>query len=178
MHLNGVARHSVAWNSLQFATETPDEAAGNRNIDLTVAPSGIAIWIEGRRHSDFDPILPIECKRLPTPLGKDRDEREYLFSRYKSTGGVQRFKVGHHGSAHNLCAMIAYVQADDIAAWHERVNGWVAGLVAANENGWSADDTLSLSDHDTVSRLAMLRSRHRRRAPLTDIEVRHLWIEM
>jgi len=25
---------------------------------------------------DFDPIMPIECKRLPTPKAKDRDERE------------------------------------------------------------------------------------------------------
>jgi len=45
---------------------------------LVAASCGAAVWIEGRCHIDFDPLLPIECKRLPTPRGKDSDEREYV----------------------------------------------------------------------------------------------------
>lgn len=178
MYLNGASRHSTAWNGVQFVAETPDEVAPNRNIDLAAAPCGVAIWIEGRKHSEFDPILPIECKRLPTPAGSKRDEREYVFSKYKSTGGVQRFKAGHHGSGHNVCAMIAYLETESIETWHDRVNGWVEGLVAANENGWSAGDALALSDHNKGTRLATLRSHHSRTGTLTDIELLHLWIEM
>ena len=51
--------------------------------------SGVAICVEGRRHTDFDSLMPIECKRLPTPKGDDRDEREYVFSEHTSTGGIQ-----------------------------------------------------------------------------------------
>jgi hypothetical protein len=43
---------------------------------------------------DFDPIMPIECKRLPTPKAKDRDEREYVITEGATAGGIQRFKLG------------------------------------------------------------------------------------
>jgi hypothetical protein len=69
-HLNGAARHSVGWDFLQFRTEVPDELVRGRKIDLVSAPCGTTVWIEGRRHVDFDTIIPIECKRLPTPTGK------------------------------------------------------------------------------------------------------------
>lgn len=176
-HLGSVSRHSNDWHSLQFRTEVPDEAAANRSVDLVPFPSETVIWIDGIRHSIFDPILPIECKRLPTPKGTDRDEREYLFSQFKTTGGVQRFKAGHHGSTHNFGAMIGYVQAEDIPVWLSRVNGWVAGLVTAGESGWSADDALTLDNHDQPARVAMLQSRHAR-VTGSDVELRHLWIEM
>jgi hypothetical protein len=100
--LNSASRHSAGWDILQFRIEEPDEQNKGRRIDLVPAPCAATIWIEGRRHADFDALLPIECKRLPTPKDKDRDEREYVISRYSSTGGIQRFKTGHHGCAHTL----------------------------------------------------------------------------
>lgn len=99
-HLNSAARHSNGWDFLQFRIEEPDEAYAGRKIDLIPAPSDATVWIEGRRHVDFDSLMPIECKRLPTPPGKDRDEREYVFNQNASTGGIQRFKDGHHGAVH------------------------------------------------------------------------------
>ena len=59
---------------------------------------------------------------MPTPSGKDRDEREYVISRYSSTGGVSRFKEGHHGQEHNRAAMIAYIQDDDIPHWLGKID--------------------------------------------------------
>lgn len=176
-HLNGVARKSPVWNIFQFGVEDSDEIRRSRKIDIGAGPSGVTIWIDGRSYSDFELILPIECKRLPTPTGRKRDPREYLFSSLSTTGGVQRFKAGHHGSKQDLCAMIAYVQAEDIPAWHIRVNGWVAGLVTAGESGWSADDALTLDNHDQPARVALLQSRHAR-VTGSDVELRHLWIEM
>jgi hypothetical protein len=109
-HLNSSARHSEGWDILQFRTEEPDEHNRGRKIDLVPAPSGVNIWVDGRQHTDFDTLLPIECKRLPTPTGSNRDEREYVFSKFGSTGGIQRFKAGHHGGQHKLGAMIGYIQ--------------------------------------------------------------------
>ena len=92
-HLNTVARHSAGWDILQFRIEEPDEQKKGRKIDLIASACGPTIWIDGRRCTQFDTLLPIECKRLPTPKDKDRDEREYVINRKATTGGIQRFKA-------------------------------------------------------------------------------------
>ena len=117
-HLNSASRRSPGWDFLQFRTEVPDERKRGRTLDLVAAPCDAIVWIEGRRHTDFDTLLPIECKRLPTPKENDRDEREYVVTRRGSTGGIQRFKagieqvhqIGVFGARRpNLCAAVADV---------------------------------------------------------------------
>jgi len=177
-HLNSAARHSEGWDFLQFRVEEPDEQRRNRKVDLVPAPCDACVWIEGRRHTDFDPLLPIECKRLPTPAEADRDEREYVISRHASTGGIQRFKAGHHAAAHTFAAMIAYVQQETAVFWDARVRQWIQDLVDSGQPGWSVGDFLQLQDDDSEQRVAFLRSTHARDKGLPDIELRHLWLEM
>jgi hypothetical protein len=177
-HLNSVTRHSPGWDVLQFRVEEPDEESRGRKIDLVASPSGVAIIIEGRRHVDFDSLMPIECKRLPTPSGANRDEREYVVNRHSTTGGIQRFKAGHHGAAHKLGAMIGYVQQEDRGFWNMRVAEWVKDLIAAGERGWSINDLLHLERDDATRQLAILRSSHARENGLPEIALRHLWIQM
>lgn len=69
-YLNGVARHSAGWDILQFKVEEVDEQNKGRKVDLVAAPCGVTITIEGRRHTQFETLMPIECKRLPIPTGK------------------------------------------------------------------------------------------------------------
>jgi hypothetical protein len=176
-HLNSVARHSVGWDILQFRVEEADEMRGGRTIDLVASPCGAAIWVEGRRYVDFDSLMPIECKRLPTPKNKDRDEREYVISRHSSTGGIQRFKAGHHGTIHILGAMIGYVQEETTTIWEERIAEWINTL-AGKQTGWTTKDLLRLQNRDASSRLAIFRSTHERQAGLSEIELLHLWVEM
>ena len=177
-HLNSAARHSGGWDFLQFRIEEPDEQTKGRKIDLVPAPCDATVWIEGRRHVDFDPLLPIECKRLPTPKAKERDEREYVINRHASTGGIQRFKAGHHGAGHKLGAMIAYVQEETRMIWNTRVAEWIENLVAVGQPGWTAQDLLQLEHDDETLQLAVFRSSHTRENNLPEIELRHLWIEM
>jgi len=177
-HLNSAARHFPGWDILQFKVEEPDEQHKGRKIDLVPAPCGVTILIEGRRHTIFDSLMPIECKRLPTPKGKDRDEREYVISRHSSTGGIQRFKEGHHGASHILGAMIGYLQEETAAIWSARVAGWIKGLVDTGQSGWTVKDLLVSLQTDTALRLAVLRSSHERQNGLPEIELRHLWISM
>lgn len=177
-HLNGVARKSAGWDSLQFRVEEPDERQASRRIDLAAAPAGETIWIEGRRYTDFDPLLPIECKRLPTPVGRDRDKREYLRVAHGSTGGVQRFKAGLHGAAHEEGAMIAYIQAGDVSTWTARIDRWVRAFVRGGIPDWRTGDRLHLLRHDRSLKLAVLRSNHERAASLVPITLTHLWIEV
>lgn len=176
-HLNSTARHAAGWDLLQFRVEEPDERQAGRKVDLVPAPAGTTIFIEGRRHTDFDSLLPIECKRLPTPARRDRDEREYVISRNSSTGGIQRFKDGSHGAAHALGAMIGYVQEETLSHWVACVGGWVRAL-AATEAGWSEADVPVLEDENAALKFGRLRSRHIRRDNLGTIELCHLWINM
>jgi hypothetical protein len=176
-HLNSVTRHSPGWDVLQFRVEEPDETQPGRRIDLVASPSGTEIIIEGRRHIDFDSIMPIECKRLPTPPGAGRDEQEYVFHRMGSTGGIQRFKAGHHGAAHDFGAMIGYVQEETTAVWEERVSAWIGGLIGV-QAGWTQQDALRRERLDPAARLAVLSSTHARASGLADIHLRHLWVEM
>lgn len=184
-HLNSAARHSDGWNVLQFRSEEPDEQQKGRKIDLVPSPSGPAIQIEAHRYSDFESLLPIECKRLPTPKGKvspknknDRDEREYVISLPTSTGGIQRFKAGHHGKKHTLGAMIAYVQKETLLIWEKRVAGWIKDLAESGQPGWTEQDLLCLETNDKELGLSVLSSRHQRDGNLGEIKLRHLWLKM
>ena len=177
-HLNSAAYHSTDWSHIQFRTETGDETHVGRKIDLTPKPRGAALVIEGRRHSQFDALFPIECKRLPTPKEKDRDEREYVITEPGTTGGIQRFKFGHHGATHKFAAMIAYVQEQSFAHWLSQVNGWIGGLSATLGSAWSSADALQQMTDNSVAGLCMLNSRHQRAGGLEDCELRHVWIRM
>jgi len=177
-HLNSAAYYSTTWSHIQFRTETTDETRGGRKIDLTVKPRAAAIFIEGRRHSQFDALFPIECKRLPTPKGKKRDEREYVITKFGTTGGIQRFKFGYHGAVHNFAAMIAYVQEQSFSHWLDQVNGWIRDLAAGSNSVWNNSDTLQLLNNNSETGISILKSEHQRNDELEECELRHLWIKM
>ena len=175
-YLNTATYYTGVWSHIQFQTETGDETHGGRKIDLTVKPRAATITIEGRRHTMFDALFPIECKRLPTPKEKGRDEREYVITEPDTTGGIQRFKFGYHGATHKFAAMIAYVQEQTFDHWLDQVNGWIRALAVDVGSLWSDSDTVHLLVSDSNAGLRTLASRHRRVGRLDDCELRHLWV--
>jgi hypothetical protein len=180
-HLNTAARHSAAWNRIQFLPEEPDEAKPGRKIDLSPKPCGASIWIEGRRHTQFDKLFPVECKRLPMPEpnNKKRDEREYVFNKNGSTGGIQRFKEGNHGGEHKFGGMIAFIQDDSGASkWHSTVNKWILEIADQKDSQWSKEDQLSLHSENPDKRIHKYHSAHERPAIGSAIALRHAWIEL
>lgn len=177
-HLSSAARKSPGWDILQFRTEITDEQQRGRRIDLAPKPCGVTIWINGKGYTKYESLLPIECKRLPTPLGTDRDEREYVFNRHATTGGIQRFKAGHHGAAHTVGAMIAFVQDETMLVWDKRVAEWIQELVDSGQPGWTAKDLLRPEHDDDTLQLAVFRSSHTRERGLPEIELCHLWLKM
>lgn len=174
-HLNSAARLSDGWDIIQFRNEAIDEIHRDRKVDIAPKPCGATICIDGRRQTEYYPLLPIECKRLPTPGGSKRDEREYVFNQYASTGGIQRFKAGYHGAKHTLGAMIGYIQQETAAFWNKRVTQWIKDLVTDGEPGWSHNDLLNFENDS--SDVAILQSSHSREG-LPNIELRHLWVNM
>lgn len=176
-HLNSAAYTSTTWSHLQFLPEMRDEAFGNRKIDISVNPL-TDIKIEGRRYSCFEKLFPIECKRLPTPKEKGRDEREYVTNEPGTTGGIQRYKFGYHGSDHSFAAIIAYVQDQSFSYWMTQVNRWISDLAAGISSAWSDSDLLQLVGENMDTKVRMLQSEHQRKKESGKIELRHLWISI
>lgn len=176
--LNSAAYCSDEWNHIQFQTETADETAGNRKIDLTVKPLACEIIIGNKRHTIFQALFPVECKRLPTPKGKDRDEREYVVTAKGATGGIQRFKLGHHGAEHDFAAMIGYVQQETFEYWLKKVNGWILKLSIDPGKPWNKTDIVKKLSIDSISRCYLMSSVHERSGTLNSITIRHLWIDL
>jgi len=176
-HLNSAARKTPGWDCLQFRVEETDEIQASRRIDLVAAPAGDALIVQGRSYSDFETILPIECKRLPTPPGSGRDECEYVHTHTGIGGGIQRYKEGKHGAAHVRAAIIAYVQDQNFDYWLTLIGTWIRDLYTAGKLGWTPADALVCRKHDNVVGIAMHESVHSR-TNLPDIRLRHLWVRM
>jgi hypothetical protein len=91
---------------------------------------------------------------------------------------MQRFKFGHHGAAHCVAAMIAYVQAQTLSHWQTQVNGWIRDLSSETDSAWSASDFLQPLKANSTVGLCTLHSHHQRRGGLEGIDLQHLWIKM
>jgi hypothetical protein len=165
-----------------FAFGHEEPQASGRHVDLSAfAVEGIVI--EARSYTKYDPILVIECKRIPAP-SKDR-EKEYVTGAKagKITGGIQRFKLGHHGAQLDVVAMIGYVQAGTARHWLDEINGWILELVddpLGDGCVWDKTEILRSVQEDESKDVFSYHSVHGRsiNSPKDAIEIHHLWIEM
>lgn len=174
VHLNGAARRA-GLDTLQFCAETPDESCRGRSVDLAALPCGAALWVEGRRYSEFEVILPIECKRLPTPTDDGRDEREYVLTGHATTGGIQRYKLGVHGAANTIALIIAYVQRGVPAHWMTIINRWIDE--ASNTDVSWRDERLVASSARPAEGVYEFHSIHKRSvATSPTVELHHAWV--
>ena len=173
MYLNAAARSGL--DVVQFQIETPDDVQHGRSLDLTALPSGQPMYVAGRRYTKFQVLLPMECKRLPTPDDPRRDPREYVTTGEFARGGIQRFKLGFHGATHSVAVIIAYIQAENAEAWVRRINDWIAELARVDPS-WVGE---TLTVHATTGAVHRARSLHSRDASgRAAIELQHLWIEI
>lgn len=177
-HLNSASRRLVGWDILQFRTEERDSGDAARTLDLVAAPSATMINVDGKNYTDFDYLFPIECKRLPTPSGSGRDEREYVFSSMSSTGGIDRFKRGLHGSGYQQGMMIGFVQLHVCLQWFSTINDWIKELTSENSLLWQSSDVLQFFTFDPKCGSSLSASMHVRDGNLEDIKLTHAWIQM
>ena len=73
-HLMSCIVQKVFGNDFVIVVARMGEGAAT--ITIAERPDAWDIWINRRSYDDYQYLLPIECKRLPTPEGKDRDLRE------------------------------------------------------------------------------------------------------
>jgi len=176
-YLNDAAYNSDDWSHIKFQIEASDEVCANRRIDLVPKPRG-TIVIANQPYCRYAMLFPIECKRLPTPKENNRDEREYVITKNKTTGGIQRFKFGYHGSVHKFAAMIAYVQDQTCSHWLSQVNSWIQDLAAGPDLLWTESDILQLLNDNLETGVGIFKSEHQRTGGLEKCDLLHLWIEM
>jgi len=179
LSLDQAAQHSTTWCHFRFMHQGPTEADGRRRMDLNVHLIQSEVVFAGREHELEEPVLRIECKRLPTPGPlSERDIREYVYSAMNTGGGIQRFKIGAHGADNEFAAMIGYVQDKDCGHWLAVVNDWVRDLSTQGIAGWSKADCLSNVLESAASRTAVHASQHSRSNSSKAIQLRHLWVVM
>ena len=162
----------------RFDHEEPQQR--NRSIDISVSPEAKAV-IEARTYTIYDPVLVIECKRLPAP-SPDR-KKEYVTgpSPDRITGGIQRFKLGLHGATHNLAAMVGYLQDYTEEGWIDTINEWIRELAAKPLGDgcvWADDEILYLYEYNILTRVGKCKSKHRKASSKGKIEIHHIWISM
>ena len=118
----------------------------------------------------------LEGKRLPAPT-RDR-EREYVTGIDKTSGGIQRFKLGLHGAQLDNAGMIGYMQADSFETWFGSINVWIEEL-ATSSDGWTRDDRLGEFEPDATNRTASCTSVHDRSDSVSaKVHMTHLWVDM
>jgi hypothetical protein len=174
---------SQARNSFQMVRFDHEEyQADQRRVDLSASPAK-RLYLEAKPHTIYDPVLVLEGKRLPAPA-PDR-EKEYVtgLKPNRTTGGIQRFKLGLHGARLDLSAMIGYVQERSVGHWYDKINEWILELASgtiADGCVWKASETLELLEEDRVDRVASYRSVHTRTGEVASntITLHHLWIAM
>lgn len=178
-HLNSACRRQ-AFDSIQFLQEPLQ--SGRRRADIGTMPCG-TIRVEDRVYYDFEQLLPIECKRLPTPPDRKRSNMEYVKGLPgHRTGAIERFKHGLHGPTNVEAVLIAYVQTESFPHWHQAINTRLAELAAAGESDglWAAAEVLTVHSSDTAKRTQRLVSAHGRvpSATTASLVISHLWLQM
>jgi hypothetical protein len=155
--------------------------SGRRSVDLSVKLVESMV-LEARAYSIYDPILVLECKRLPAPT-KDREKEYVTGGKDRQSGGIQRFKLGLHGANLNLVAMIGYVQERTAREWHHEINQWISELCSGAIEDiciWSDGETLKPLEENFSRGISCCRSVHKRTAGRSSdaIEIHHLWIAL
>jgi len=168
---------NIFW-MVRFDYEEPQ--SGRRSVDLSASPAK-AIVFGARCYTIYDPILVLECKRLPAP-SKDREKEYVTGGKGRTSGGIQRFKLGLHGADLDLVAMIGYLQEQSALYWHGRINKWISELSVGkitDESVWNDDETLEPLVEDVSRGLARCQSVHGRTGSKSNkIRIHHLWIAM
>ena len=153
-----------------------------RSVDIAAMPKD-NVTIQARTFNRYQSILDIECKRLPAPSSKRK--QEYLTGEPEITGGIQRFKLSLHGIDLNECVMIGYIEDKNPTQWFEILNQWISELHGKQTSDtlvWSNDEQLTEFKYDANQKTSHSQSKHSRidaeGKKCQAISIHHLWVEM
>lgn len=174
--LNSHARNDFTMVFFQHEEYQSGRTSVDISASLYEAVSGGA-----KTYTIYDPIVVFEGKRLPAP-SRGR-EKEYVTGGIEKSGGIQRFKLGLHGTNHDVAAMIGYLQEGHASYWHDKINKWIAELsrgAIADGCVWNISEILETLEEDSSKGIANCSSTHNRSgsAQSNKILIHHLWVTM
>jgi hypothetical protein len=157
-----------------------ERQTNQRRVDLSVLPV-VRIVIEAVPYTIYQPVLVLECKRLPAPTS-DR-EMEYVTGFAGRSGGIQRFKLGLHGARLQVAGIIGYVQDQAPGHWHNQINRWVSSLAngqVSDGSTWELSEVLGVLSEDHMRGVARCQSEHGRQGDVASprIQLHHVWVVM
>lgn len=122
-------------NFLRIEKEYTDNFYGTKGIpDFAYLPLE-----EGVSH---EPLFIVEAKILPAPDNTTIREKEYVIG-HNNNGGIERFKIGKHGTGVNFCGLIGFIKDDKtINAWMQKINSWIIEKSSDEPLVWYSDETL------------------------------------
>jgi hypothetical protein len=152
-----------------------------RRVDLSASPIEPMV-IGARLYTIYNPILVIECKRLPAPPPKNR-EKEYVTGGADRSGGIQRFKLGLHGAALNSVVMIGYIQKYSLRYWYNKINEWISELTTGaieDHIVWNETELLEMINECVPKGISSCKSVHNRTGSTisSNIQIYHFGIIM
>jgi hypothetical protein len=153
----------------KFQNQTPDRDS-NRITDIAVK---IQRSEKGKFHTENSAFCWIEAKRLKFP----NHSNEYVFG---DTGGIERFKRGHHAPKLLFSIMVGYIQDHDANYWLERVNDKIMDLSKNSTDGtieWSEQDKLQSENGDLFS-IFLAKSENSRLKQNDKIILHHYWVKV
>ncbi len=151
--------------SYDFYAEIRDlhtqDANQEKRVDIALLPKHLS---KGRQIS-----YSIEAKRLSAQLPNYREKEYVIGNRGKENGGIQRFKLNHHGKDLPNCGMIGYVEDDTFANWQLKINNWIGELK------WSELEKLQLNNR--AENYSQYTSNHAR-TDGSSLSLKHIWIKI
>lgn len=153
-------------------------------LDAEAKTTNLLIHFDAQKGVDFlikvepyklnaKPLFVIEAKRL------SKKHYDYVKGR---NGGIERFKREQDGFDQPLAvsAMLGYVQKDNFAYWHHRVNTWIEALIEESSMNsdirWEQQDLLKEFSPSTpqIARYTSIHSRKTQK----HIGLHHFWLNM
>lgn len=166
----------AARNDIFFAhrENMEDETRG----DSPATDIGIYLYDDDMGISS--PLITVfECKRLTKNIGSKR-RREYVIGHEKNgkqvhCGGIERFKIGIHGSSLNHAGMVGYIQDGHYCQWLKKINLWVSDLCGRQcDPMWSEAEKLKLQRNiGRITECTSIVKRNKNQLYMT-----HLWIDL
>jgi hypothetical protein len=156
-----------------------------RSGDIGVRGTQDETVIGSRSYTAESPFLLVECKVVPQS-DKQR-EREYVAAWREAngspTGGIQRFKLGHHGPDLESSVIVGYLLSQSPDAWFTSFNSWISDFVndpQIDRGVWKLADRLRNLHHNSERGIASAVSSHKRPSTCVSdtISLSHFWLEM
>jgi len=146
-------------------------SAQNQYSDLFYGTKGFPdiYFYQAEKGKTNKPIFVLESKILPAPT-KNR-EQEYVIGE-KENGGIERFKIGKHGTGFDECGIIGFVRDKDFNHWEKKINEWIKDL-SMKDSFWNIDEKVVPQEKNRYYSY-LISFAHRIKS--NDVRLHHFWL--